>query len=314
MHARAVGALVCTLFAASAALSSCTLAGCGNDGPAGLTKKDYEDSIAELTEPVALIAVHLPYLDKPKSEGKYDPRPKARDVPNRSERAANAIRFAATSARQRAKSPVTKELKDLLNAVARDCTEALEDAPIAKCKLAINALDAELEKKGKAASEAGAAGKMPRINPEAITDRAKKELELYTKALGPTPKESSLLKNLEKADADVIQMIGECHEAAEEQKEITAATYENKDEDMRKLSVVHMFAIEAICRSLERVEALRNDLLPCKEKKNKETPECVLACSKAKNLIVEGMPAAALEVFPTQYKETCEEEDKNKKP
>jgi hypothetical protein len=286
------------------------LPGCGEEAATGVTKQDYEDAIAELTEPVALMAVYLPYLERPKAEGKYDPRPKARDMPNRSERAANAIRFAATGARQRAKSPVTKALKDALNTVARDCTEALEDAPLAKCKQAINSLDAELEKTGKAASEAGATGKMPRINADAITDRAKKELEYYAKALGPTPKEAALLKNLEKADADVMQMMTDCREAEEEQKAVTAATFENKDEDLRKLSVVHMFAIAATCLKLERVEALRNELVPCKEKKNKETPECVLACSKAKNLTAEGMPAAALETFPGQHKETCEEEEK----
>ncbi len=282
--------------------------GCGNDEE-GDPKKDFDDAAAELAGPIGEISAFLPYLEPPKADGKHDPRPTARDVQPRQERAANAIRLAATAARQRGKSPVTKKLGDALATVARDCTRAEGDEAIKKCKDAVAALDVELEKQSKAASDAGATSKIPRIGNDAIDAAAKKKLEPFLKALGPTPKESETLKALEDEKADIAQLIMTCDAAALEQKEVEG-TYEGKDEDLRKLAVKHRFAIEAICRGVRRVDALRAELKPCEEEKNKDTPECKLACSKGKNILKEGMPSAAQETFPGYYKGICEEDDK----
>lgn len=292
-------------------LAVIALSGCGNDENASSepTKKDYEDASAELKEPIGLISAYMPYMEVPKGDGKYDPRPTAKDVQPRQERAANAIRFAATGARQRGKSPVTKLLGDALAKVSKDCTRAEGDEAVKRCKDAISALDVELEKQSKAASDAGASSKMPRIGPDAITDKSKKDLEPYLKTLGPTPKEVETLKGLNDAKADIASLITTCDEAAEEQK-LVEATYEGKDEELRKLAVKHRFAIEAICRAVRRVDALRAELEPCKEKKARETPECKLACNKGQNILAEGMPAAAQETFPGYYKGICEEDEK----
>ena len=292
-------------------LAGC-LVGCGNDEKKGdgPSKEDYDAAAGELADHVGLISLYVPYLDPPKADGKYDPRPTARDVQPRQERAANAIRMTATAARQRTKSPVIKLLEDAFANVGRACTRAEGEDAIKKCKDAINALDAELEKQGKAASEAGATAKIPRIGADAVTDKAKKDFEPFLKALGPTPKEVETLKGLEDPKADVMELAAKCDMAAEEQKTVEA-TYQGVDEELRKLAVKHRFAIEAICRTMKRVEASRVELGPCKEEKKLEDKECVLACSKAKNLVKEGMPTAAQESFPEYYKEICEpDEDK----
>ncbi len=287
------------------------LGACGEGEDPNAAKKDYEAAAIDLTEPIGEMAAYLPYLETPKADGKYDPRPAARDVGPRKERAANAIRFAAAAARQRSKTEAVKQLGPALADVGRGCTRAEEDDAVKKCKDAINALDAELEKLGKAASEAGATAKIPRIGPEAITPKSKKELEPYLRALGPTPKEVVTLKALNDKSTDVAQFLITCDEAAEEQK-LVEKTFEGKDEELRKLAVKHRFAIEAVCRAVRRVDALQAELKPCEEKKNIDTPECKLACSKGKNILEEGMPAAAQETFPDYYKGICEEEDGKK--
>lgn len=284
---------------------------CGDEeNTSGLpTKADYELSATEIAHDIGLISIHLPHLEVPKADGKYDPRPTARDVQPRQERAANAIRMAATSARQRGKSPVTKKLLgDALAEVSRKCMRAEGDKAVAACKDAVSALDVELEKQSKAASDAGATNKMPRIGPAAITAEVKKEFEPFLKALGPTPKEVVVLKALGDPKADIEALMMDCDAAAEEQKAVEE-TYTGVDEELRKLAVKHRFAIEAICRVVKRIEASRLELTPCEKDDKKKEPECVLACSKGKGLIDEGMPTAAQENFREHYKAICEADD-----
>lgn len=294
------------------------VAGCGNDENAGggPTKQDYEDAAKEMADGIGLISLYVPYLDAPKAEGKYDPRPTARDVQPRKERAADAIRLAAHEMRQRGKSKVTKALGDALASVSRACTRAEGDEAIKKCKDAVNALDVELEKQAKAGSEAGATAKIPRIGPEAATETAKKKFEPFRKALGPTPKEVETLTALNDAKANIDKMIADCDAAAEEQKAVEK-TYEGVDEELRKLAVKHRFAIEAICRIVKRIEASKAELKPCeeidKERDEKKWGEaqCPLACSKAEGYIKEpGIPSAAQEDFDGYYKKVCIEEKK----
>ncbi len=293
------------LFFATALLFSA----CGEDDNTQSDKKNYEDSAKELATHIGVISIYLPYLEVPKADGKYDPRPAARDVQPRQERAANAMRMAAAAARQFGKSPVTKLLGDAFANLGRSCTRAEGDEAVKKCKDAVLALDVELEKQAKAASDAGATGKTPRIGPDAITDASKEAIAPYLRALGPTPKEMETLKSLNDPKADVANLTLGCDAAAEEQK-LVEKTYEGVDEGLRKLAVKHRFAIEAICRVVKRIEASRAELRPCEEKKNIEKPECVLACSKGNNLVKEGMRAAAQETFPDYYKQICEEEAK----
>jgi hypothetical protein len=274
----------------------------------GMTpKQEFEAAAEELGHGVGLISVYLPYLEAPKSQGKHDPRPTARDVQPRQERAANAIRMAAHGARQRG-AAARKHIWDPLSRVARDCTRTEGDAAVKKCKDAVSALDVELEKLAKSASDAGASGKMPRIGADAITDASKKGIEPYLKALGPTPKEAETLKALEDPKADIANLTIACDAAAEEQK-LVEKTYEGVDEGLRKLAVKHRFAIEAICRIVKRIEASKAELTPCEKDENKEKPECVLACSKAKGYVDTGMPCAAQETYPDYYKEICVEEE-----
>jgi hypothetical protein len=290
--------------------------GCGNEETkgSGPSKEDYDTAAKELKDGVGLISLYVPYLDPPKSEGKHDPRPTARDVQPRQERAANAIRMAAHALRQRGKSPVVKELADPLGKVAKDCTRAEGDEAVNKCKAAVSALDAALEKQAKAAADAGATSEIPRIGPDSATDESKKDFAPYLKALGPTPKEKETLKGLEDAEAKPGDLAVTCDAAAAEQK-VIEETFRGVDEELRKLAVKHRFAIEAICRTLKRVEKSRLELKPCEEldretdEKDWREKQCPLACKKAKGLVDEGMPAASQEDFPAYYKKVCVEDE-----
>ena len=284
--------------------------GCGGESDELTGKAAYDQAAVDLEDGIGVMSIYLPYLEVPKKEGKYDPRPTARDVQPRQERAANAIRMAAAGIRQFAKSPVIKTLHEPLANVGRACTRAEGDEAIKKCKDAVLALDAELEKLAAEGSKEGATTKFPRIGPDAINEHAKKEFAPYRRALGPTPKEVVVLKALEDPKADINQLIMDCDAAAEESKAVHK-TYEGVDEDLRKLAVKHLFAVEAICRAIKYIEKERGELKLCEneEYKEKEEAKCVLACTRSKNLIKKGLVSAAQEDFPAYYKEQCEEEE-----
>jgi hypothetical protein len=66
-------------------------------------------------------------------------------------------------------------------------------------------------------------------------------------------------------------------------------------------------ALDAHCGKVSATETLRKELEACRKKK---TPECATSCGKAKTILEEGVPAAALTPLEKEYADTCDEKKK----
>lgn len=297
---------------ACAALSL-SLTACGaKQGDGKLTAEHYQSAASELKEPLGVISLFLPYLDPPKSKGKYDPRPTARDMPKRAENAAEAIRHASNRARQFSKSPVIgKLLLEPFVEVSRKCTRAADPEAAAVCKTAVLALDAELQKQGEAGAALGATGKLPRVAPGSITEGSNKTASMYLEAIGPHPLEIKVLAMLKDDKVNENELITLCESAAAEAV-VIYMTFKGRDEDIYKLAVVHKFSIDGICNRLKAADGGLKMVRECKDKDFDKLPECRLACARAKTRINEGMPAAIFEPLPGVHEEICVKDQEDK--
>jgi len=277
-------------------------------------KAAYETAIVELKEKVALIAIYLPHLDKPKVQ-KYDPE-KRTDLDRACSFAANEIRHAANSANQhstRSKSQVVKELAPHFATISKICANLEGDEAIATCKAGVNKLDATLQEYASKASAAGATGKFPRIAAEFITDNAKNAIKPFVQAKGPGKEEAKYLamRRDPKVAPDILAMA--CDAAANEAGATMKAMTAAGNDEVRKVSAHHKAAVDGQCNRTKGSAALVATLTSCKErlddvKKDEDLEaECVLACSKTKGRIKRGIPAAPFEPLVGLNEDVCKE-------
>jgi hypothetical protein len=283
-------------------------AGCGPseaEQKAAAEKKALDAAAASIVEQIGLISAYRPHLAPPDDTVKYFPKRHA-DLDRAMGAAANEIRHAANAARQnleRAGAAGTKDLEAAFKAVTAVCMDTQETEVVAKCATAVTALDAALEKAEAARTAAGAATKIPRLGPDAITAEAKKALGVLLRAKGTGASEAEYVKK--RADPGAIsgEVISACQTAASEAEE-TQKQLERVDEPIRLVAVTHKMALDSQCSKLGAAENLRKEVGDCK-KKAKST-ECKIACGKAKVMIEDGLPAATFEPFAKEYAEICE--------
>lgn len=308
---------------AAAGLGLCVLAACnGKEAEqSGPQKKDYETAIAELKEPVALISLYRPFLEEP-DPGKYPPKRRS-NVDEAMFQAANEIRHAANRARQvgaRTGSVVAKELSQPFLDVAKACAAPEEPAHVQRCEKAVQALDAELAKVAAKSMAAGVTTKFPRVAPEHVTEKAKKAIEWYLKAKGPSEAEKKYRAMRTSAEAEVQELIMACR-AAEGEANTVMLTLEKKDETLHKLAAKHKIAVEAECNRLNFVANTQDEVNNCREDPDKPAPKldeeaqeerdkkCKLACANVRKIVADGIPAGAFKKLESDYREVCEDEE-----
>jgi hypothetical protein len=258
-----------------------------------------------LKKPVGIIAAYRPHLEPPDGKDKYAPK-RRNDLDRAAVYAATEIRHAANSARQRielVKAPEIKELLEALRSATVTCAEAADPPGVAKCSAAVKTLDAALKK-----TDAAAAGvvKIPQIVPEAIADESKASLDKFLKAKGPTAaeKEYEVKRSDPKLTPDDV--IAAC-QAANSEAEAIADAHEKAEDALRAIAATHKMALDAHCGAVSAAETVRKELEACRKKK---TPECSISCGKAKAIVEDGVPAAALIPLEKEYPETCDEKKK----
>lgn len=283
-------------------------AGCGPSDAeikAEAEKKAMDAAAAALVEPIGLISGYRPHLAPPDDTVKYAPKRHA-DLDRAMGAAANEIRHAANAARQnleRAGAEGTKDLEASLKSLTGICMDTQEVEVVARCEKAVAALDAALEKAEAARTAAGAQKAIPRIAPGSITPDAKKAVDSFLRARGSGKAEAEFVKKRADPAASSGDVISACQSASSEAEE-TQRQFERADEPIRLVAVTHKMAIDSQCNRMTGTEALRKEVGDCK--KNAKTPECKVACGKAKALIDDGVPAAAFEPFQKEYQEICE--------
>lgn len=293
---------------ASFVLLSTFVAGCGGSGvdeKAEAEKKALDAAAASLAEPIGLISAFQPHLAPPDDKVKYAPKRHA-DLDRAMGAAANEIRHAANAARQnveRAGAAGTKDLEAALKGVTAVCTDTQEPEVVAKCRAAVTALDAALQKAEATRTTAGAATKIPRIAPESITPAAKKAVDSFLKARGSGPAEAAFVAKRADPNASASDVIAACQAAGSEAEE-TQKQFERAEEPIRLVAVTHKMAIDSQCSKLGAAETLRKEVGECKKKA--KSSECKVTCGKAKVMIDDGVPAATFEPFAKEYAEICE--------
>jgi hypothetical protein len=303
-----------TLPAALAASMALALGACDGGGPkvdADAPKKAHEAAIAELKQPVAIISIYLEHIQPIDTKEPYLPKRRP-DAEKAAAAAANEIRHAANGVKQRIErgdSPATKDLVTALSAVATSCAEASEPEQLEKCNASVKALDAALDKANTAAGAAGAAGKYPRVGPEAITEEAKKKIAPLLKTRVPGPAEKDYIAKRKDPNAAPNDVLTACQGAQQEVDAMTKA-YEKADEPIRLVAVTHKMSMDSQCNGMTGVDNLRQQLEECKKPKNAKTPECKLTCSKVKVFVDDGFPAAAFTPMAKEFEEVCEEKKK----
>ena len=283
---------------------ACSGKGSG-DEKAEAEKKAFDAAAAALAEPVGIIAAYQPYLSPPDFSAKYMPT-RHNDSDRAMAAAANEVRHAANAAVQnveRAGAAGTKDLETALKNVAVACADATEAEAIAKCAASVKALDEALGKAEAARTAAGASTKIPRLAADAVTPTAKKSLDNFLKAKGPGVAESAYIQKRGDAAASAADVISACQAAAAE-AEGTQRAFEKAEEPIRLVAVTHKMAVDSQCNRLSTAEGLRKDVTDCKKKA--KSPECKVACGKAKNLLDEGLPAATFEPLAKDYAAICE--------
>ena len=303
---------------ALAALAACN----GKDADqAASQKKDFETAIAELKEPVAIISIYQPFLTEA-DPGEYAPKRRS-NINEAMFQAANEIRHAANRARQvgsRTGSVVAKELTQPFLAVAKACAAPEEPAHVARCKKAVQTLDGQLAEVAAKSMALGVTTKFPRIAPEHVTDKAKKSIEWYLKAKGPSELEKKYRALRASKKAEIQEVIMACR-AAEGEANTVMMTLEKKDETLHKLAAKHKIAVEAECNRMNFLANTHDEINNCrvdpdkppikldKEAQEEKDKKCNLACANGRKVVADGVPVAALHKLETDYKEVCTKED-----
>ena len=287
-------ALAALTLASAAGVFGCN-GNAGADADAGSPDKAALEAAAKLlVQPVALIAAYRPYLHAPEAKDTYAPK-RRNDLQKAGSCAAGEIRFAATGVRQKLDSSAaaTKEIGGALAEISRVCADAAEQSAFDLCDAAVQALDGALVKAGAAAAAAGAAGKLPRVSTDAVTDEAKKAIGPFLKALKPGPAELAYFTKRGDDKAAFNDVLSACQGASEEAAGM-AKGFEHADEPLRLIAVTHKLSIDSQCNTLNATDPMRKDLSDCRKKA--KSSECKVVCAKVRTRIEEGIPAA---VFAT---------------
>jgi hypothetical protein len=286
------------------------LLACGkNDGAAAeaaAEKQAHEAAMADLKQPVALIAGYAPYAKYPDNPDKYFPA-RHPDYEKSTLCAANEIRYAANKARQKLETSSAKATVDLqaaLGALTQACAEADDTDKLAKCGASIKALDAALAKTSAAAAALGVAGSYPRVAPESVTDEAKKAMATFLKARGPGDAEKAFVAKRSDSAVSPTDLSSSC-EAAQAAAGDAADAYEKADEPIRLVAATRKMAMDSQCRRISEIINLSRDLGECKAKKKMKTPDCKTVCGKVKNWVDDGFPAAAFAPLEKDYTDQC---------
>jgi hypothetical protein len=303
--------------------------GCGGGEGAGPSpKQSYEQAIAELTEPVGLVAAFRPHLDEAElGLGRYTPRRRADEVRVRFY-AANEIRHAANVARQRRPmSSVTQSLVPALEQISIVCADADEPSDLDKCRERVLELDKLLADHERKAVEAGAQGKLPRVAPAFVTAAAKTALARFQRAAGPSDAERKYLAMYADTSVTADPLIASCDAVAAEADGVFRELERAGDPDLQKLGAIHKLAVEAQCNRLKAVDGLAKGLADCADKLDKKPGQkpptkeereaqeraCIDLCANVATLVREGVPAAAFEFIKEKQSPTCEEYEKKRK-
>ncbi|MSP25421.1 MAG: hypothetical protein EXR75_09705 [Myxococcales bacterium] len=285
--------------------------GCGNKAvdPAEKERAGYGTAIAETRDMVGVVAAFLPYLEAKPAAGKYVPKRRA-DLDRGASFAANSIRGAANRARLKllsSPSDVPKALTEAFIAITKACQDADGAEALGVCRASVDALDKALAEAGTKAAALGITEKFPRVSSEFIADKAKKELAPFLMAMGVGAKVEdayfAVLADEKAAPRDVY----EACKTAETEAELKTRELEKVNDELRKVAAVHEQSLEGQCVRLNRTDGTWQELAPCKKDKKKD--ECVLACSKAKAIVAEGIPAAAFAKMADDVAELCKDED-----
>ncbi len=285
--------------------------GKGDDGAAAeaaAEKKAHEAAIADLKQPIALIAAYSPYARYPEHPDKFFPA-RHPDYEKSTLCAANEIRYAANKARQKLEvnpAKATQDLQAALRTVTQACADADEPDKLTKCGDSIKGLDAALDKTGAAAAAMGVAGKYPRVAPDAVTDEAKTYMATFLKARGPGDAEKAFVEKRNDPKLTPGDISAAC-DAAQAAAGDAAMTYEKADEPIRLVAVTRKMALDSQCRRIAELQNLSRDLLECKNKKKAKTPECKNTCGKVKTWIDDGFPAAAFAPIEKDFADICKD-------
>lgn len=208
--------------------------------------------------------------------------------------------------------------------VAKACAAPEEPDDVARCKKAVQALDADLAKVAAKGMALGVTQKFPRVAPEHITDKARKSIEWYLKAKGPSESEKKYRATRVSPKAEIQQLIMDCR-AAEGEANTVMLTLEKKDETLHKLAAKHKIAVEAECNRLNFVANTHDEIKNCrddpdkppvplgKEAKEEREKKCTLACANGRKIVTDGIPAAAFKRLEDDYKDVCVKDDAGKK-
>lgn len=271
---------------------------------AAAEKKALEAGLPIVNKAVSFISVYLPYTADPGATEKFAGK-RRNEMQRATEQAATEIRHAANGARQRLDQdvPSTKALADAFAAVSTACTDANEQSKLDGCTAKVKALDEALGKFEAACTAATVSAKVPRVGPAAITEDAKKAIAPYQKSRGPGAAESAYYAKRADEKASLASVIEACRAAVSEM-EVIADGYEKAEEPIRVLSATHKMSLESQCNNLSATETVQKEVAECKKKPN--TPECSLACGKAKTILDEGIPAAAFGTLAKEHADICE--------
>jgi hypothetical protein len=281
--------------------------GKGDNGAAAeaeAEKKAHEAAIADLKQPIALIAGYSPFARYPENPDKYFPA-RHPDYEKSTLCAANEIRYAANKARQKlevSSANATKELQEALRGVTGACADAEDPDKLVKCTAAVKALDASLEKTGAAAAALGVPGKYPRVAPESVTEEAKTAMASFLRARGPGPNEKAFVEKRNDGKASPADVIAAC-ESAQADAASAAMSYEKAVEPIRLVAATRKMAMDSQCRRLGEIDGLRKDLSDCKKKP--KSADCKVVCGKIKIWVEDGFPAAAFAPVTKDYEDIC---------
>jgi hypothetical protein len=296
----------------SGILLALCLAACGKgstvDEGAEAAKKAHAAAITALKQPIAAISAYAPYAKYPEGTDKYAPA-RHSDLDKYTECAANEIRFAANTARQRLEmdsDPATKDLQAALKAVSQACADANEPGALAKCTAAVAALDASLDKTGAAAAALGVAGKYPRVAPDAVTDEARAAIAPFLRAKGPGDNEKAYVVKRADPSASVADVQAACA-AADGDAATAMSAFEKADEPIRLVAVTRKLALDSQCRRLDEIQGLSKDVADCHKGKKAKTSECKIVCGKAKNALEVGLPAAVFAPLEKDVADICKD-------
>ncbi len=295
--------------APSLVLAVLALAACGKgdntaSAEAEAEKKAHEAAIADLKQPIALIAGYSPYSRYPEHPDKYFPV-RHPDWEKSTICAANEVRYAANKARQKLETSTAKATVDLqaaLRTVTQACADAEDQDKLAKCNDAVKALDASLDKTNAAAAALGVTAKYPRIAPDAVTDEARTAMSAFLKARGPGPAEKTFADKRSDPKVTPTDIAAAC-QAADDDASSAAQAYEKADEPIRLVAATRKMAMDSQCRRIGEISNLSKDLADCRKKP--KSADCKVVCGKMKIWVEDGYPAAAFVPVTKDYEDIC---------